>query len=704
MTDLSASLLEDSLDSIGVAVHQSLAAGRDAIYTRLSESASAPGNADIRNVFDSLRGNLAAEWASGCNRFIEGFRERLADQSGTVGTTSAVNELQLMDDDVVEWDIAVSASIQRIANAAGEDLSDLEQRLALIAGDRYDDRAGDHGIVASSVAAGVRRLVESVAQSLTERRILLSPTLLLIGDTLKAAVTAANAELAEHGLNPAAARREAARSRANRRKDANVLSTLERIAGPAPAGSGGGGSGGPAGMPGGFVALPVNLVASLNRLQDLDQRLLSGGADIPEPVGGSALRAFRQSEGQNLPPMEATMIDIVATIFDLIFQDGQVPDAIKALIGRLQIPLLKVAMSDRSFFSSREHPARAFLDSISKASISLGKEIDRDHPFCSKVKVLINRVLDEFEGNPQVFTSLMPELRALIESTEAEADRLAERTRQVAEKQEQDDLAEIKAEEVFERIIKEGLDANLPTAASEFLGAHWPKVLKIAFLEGGQGGAQWTVALQTLTDLIWSLKPKEDSDQRTQLVKRLPGLLKRITACLDKAQVNTEDRGPFLNCLMESHSVLIKGNQKRQNQDEKKVEPPPTPKAPKVTPPVKVVTRTVAENGVEVESVSVDGKLKSARPIRSSEIGNVRVGDWVEFKRRGVWIRVRLSWVSPARGVMMFANPDSHKALSVTPEALALQLKSGEAKVLEDASLVDRVLEKALDSVGTARA
>ncbi|HEY5763662.1 MAG TPA: DUF1631 family protein, partial [Rhodocyclaceae bacterium] len=261
-----------------------------------------------------------------------------------------------------------------------------------------------------------------------------------------------------------------------------------------------------------------------------------------------------------------------------------------------------------------------------------------------------------------------------------------------------------KADEVFERIIKEGLDSNLPVVASEFLGTHWPKVLKAAYLGGGQGGAQWTVALQTLTDLIWSLKPKDDSDQRSELVKRLPGLLKRIAACLDRAEVSAEDREPFMNCMMETHSTLMKGAQKKPHPS-KEAEAkaaalcPPKP-APAV---VKVVTRTVAEDGVEVEAVSVDGKLKSNRPIRSSEIGNVCVGDWVEFLRRGVWVRARLSWVSPARGVMMFTNPETHKALSVTPEAMALQLKSGDARMLEEGSLVDRVLDKAINSMESAR-
>ena len=62
--------------------------------------------------------------------------------------------------------------------------------------------------------------------------------------------------------------------------------------------------------------------------------------------------------------MDAVTVDVVAMLFDLLLNDRELPDALRAQIGRLQIPVLKVAMMDKAFFADRQHPARRLLDTI----------------------------------------------------------------------------------------------------------------------------------------------------------------------------------------------------------------------------------------------------------------------------------------------------------------------------------------------------
>ncbi|WP_353849977.1 DUF1631 family protein [Accumulibacter sp.] len=72
---------------------------------------------------------------------------------------------------------------------------------------------------------------------------------------------------------------------------------------------------------------------------------------------------------------------MVATLFDFIFDDASVADPIKALVARAQIPVLKVAMLDKTFFSSKSHPARRLLDGISRAAVRCGPQAGHDNPF-----------------------------------------------------------------------------------------------------------------------------------------------------------------------------------------------------------------------------------------------------------------------------------------------------------------------------------
>jgi hypothetical protein len=118
--------------------------------------------------------------------------------------------------------------------------------------------------------------------------------------------------------------------------------------------------------------------------------------------------------------------------------------------------------------------------------------------------------------------------------------------------------------------------------------------------------------------------------------------------------------------------------------------------------PTVVVTRIVQEDGTEIETMSVSGRAAGSRPVRNINVSAIKRGDWVEFMaENGESLRARLSWTSPARGVMLFTNPQTAKAVSISPEAMAIQLKRGQAKILGDDPMIDRALTK-IDAIKAA--
>ncbi len=62
-------------------------------------------------------------------------------------------------------------------------------------------------------------------------------------------------------------------------------------------------------------------------------------------------------------------IDVISMLFEFILDDSTLPDAMKALLSRLQIPMLKVAIIDKTFFSTKGHPARHLLNNMAQAAI-----------------------------------------------------------------------------------------------------------------------------------------------------------------------------------------------------------------------------------------------------------------------------------------------------------------------------------------------
>jgi hypothetical protein len=72
---------------------------------------------------------------------------------------------------------------------------------------------------------------------------------------------------------------------------------------------------------------------------------------------------------------------------------------------------------------------------------------------------------------------------------------------------------------------------------------------------------------------------------------------------------------------------------------------------------------------------------------------NLQRGTWVEFAGGSGVKRARLTWISPNKGVYLFTNPlSAEAAVSISPEALAEQMRLGEARMLDDAPLVERAV------------
>ena len=85
------------------------------------------------------------------------------------------------------------------------------------------------------------------------------------------------------------------------------------------------------------------------------------------------------------------------------------------------------------------------------------------------------------------------------------------------------------------------------------------------------------------------------------------------------------------------------------------------------------------------------------------QVNELKRGDWVEFcDAEGNKNRERLNWISPQRGILLFSNHRSAKAISIAPEALVRQIRDGNATILLEEAIFERALSGALESISAA--
>ena len=106
----------------------------------------------------------------------------------------------------------------------------------------------------------------------------------------------------------------------------------------------------------------------------------------------NVLRDLQESPlGKKANQLESMTIEMVAMLFDFIFETRDLPDGIKALLARLQIPVLKAAMLDGAFFAKKSHPSRLLVNALRAGgpglvagrwarTIRCTSKIERDRP------------------------------------------------------------------------------------------------------------------------------------------------------------------------------------------------------------------------------------------------------------------------------------------------------------------------------------
>lgn len=749
-------MLNDCRDLTMQRLSTSLADMLAQIEEELFQMAENSYDREMQNLYLEVRGKAKEKWpnieAAFSRSFVESFNRRMRGELGSAVHTAAATalELKLVEEDDLAESIALQETAGRLREKCEDELGLLGERVALLLGrNELDDE--DNPVSPQAVCSALKSACDEIEGGVKLKLVLLRQIELHVSQALNSVYADLNTEMVRWNVLPDLKRsyRHSAGIPAGRKQTrgpgeapesmpqgqaggqaaSDLFSMLQQIVQSQQSGAFFGGAA-PAGIQAGasqpsFAGAPVRAAEGLTGgfLDSLTQ-LQRGNAHEAEQAGGlpdigaalgtmNVLRQIKASGmAQGIGQLDAITIDIVAMLFDFIFDDAKIPDPIKALVGRLQIPVLKVAMLDKSFFSSKTHPARRLLDGISHASIGWSQEVDQNDPLYKEISRIVERVQTEFERDVLIFTDLLGELESFLAAREALADAVAARSAEVIGRRENDEIAWVIAGEAVSR----RLSSTAPPAVRQFLLDHWQHVLKELYLRHGEEHEAYVSAVRTMDDLVWSVAPKNGSDERRKLVANLSGLLRSLNVGLDLIGLPQGKRNYFFDSLVGLHSAAVRAGlqsnatvetidvSKAGGKDvtEQPAEPPATERYP-VNPHGEIFVTRITQDDVQIEEVALIGAspvIESGSDLCRDRVASLKRGDWIEFHQQdGAATRARLSWISPQRGVYLFTNPHSPRATSISPEALAHQFRNGLADIVVDEPLFERAVNGVLGSL-----
>ncbi|MCG5511559.1 DUF1631 domain-containing protein [Ectothiorhodospira shaposhnikovii] len=452
-------------------------------------------------------------------------------------------------------------------------------------------------------------------------------------------------------------------------------------------------------------AIPLNQLAVEGRtvpVADLKGAVITA----LNPDGGQAVAINRTDE---------SAIDIVSMLFEFVFDDPALPAPIKELIGRLQIPLLKVAILDKSFFSRKRHPARRLLSELSRAGVGWSESSDEGGELRARIESVVERLLDEFEDDVGLFEEVLADFQSFCASQAERAGRREEETAQVAQGREQLLVAKAVAGEAIEHVLD---GQSLPPAVHRLLEGTWKDLLVLIHLRHGEHGPLWQKALNVASLLVWSLIPKQGEEEREQLTRLLPSLLKSLQEGMNRMSLPQAEQQEILGMLAAEHTRMVKEKMSGGSASTVPVvsgeasaeivaesspvtaDPVPTDGRSFMARKVAEINQRIAEGcfqvfpdespaGGDAESATVDDlHLLTARELSE--------GTWLEIEDEelGKTRRMKLSWKSLISGKYFFVNQQGLKVREMTVHALAAEFRAGRARVIEDVPVFDRAISR----------
>lgn len=665
-------------------------------------------------------------------------------------------ELSLLEPDDLEETLAAATLANAIFNACSEELFGLGKRIGLLINDP-DLIHGDNPLGPEAIGKAVLEALEGQEAPIKVRLLLVSLLSRHLPERVRDIYQEINRKLVERNVlptirvglkrhNPAPAAMPGSAGAAGAIAGAggvggggDLFSVLQQlmssggqgggsgqfIAGPAlPAGTfiqGPALPGDPAAAPvggdvGGVAIRPGTFMHALNQIQHGHaEGLALSGLDAAVLAGGqvNVLRGLRGGGMAGMMTSLDTMtLDIVAMVFDYILGDDRIPDAIKALIGRLQIPMLKVAMLDKSFFSQKNHPARRLLDGLADAAIGWDPREGHEGGLYRKIEQLVSGVLERFESSLDIFESALADLHAYLAEEKRAADAAAARSALVIKTQEQIDLSRRAAHDEVESCL---VGHPVPGVIRTFLGEQWEMLLADLHQKVGVGNETWKGAVATMTDLIWSVAPKVDAGQRKRLVEALPGLLKRLDEGVRYLGLGPAVRDAFFSSLVRCHADAVGAGLLDAGEAvpviagtvaddgiprlDRSAEFEPVEPVAEIEIDIPAMVDEFAADTGAVEAITLQALEWHPEEARKPAPG-LRRGSWIAYRLDdGAEVRAKLSWISPLKGIYLFTNRQGQRAMSINADGLAAKLASGEVRIIDAAPLVERAVDSLMEQL-----
>jgi hypothetical protein len=469
------------------------------------------------------------------------------------------------------------------------------------------------------------------------------------------------------------------------------------------------------------------------------------------------IRAHREELIQaSTGKLDHMVIDVVGSLFDQILSDSRVPPQMAREIARLQLPVLRVALSDATFFSTRRHPVRRFINRIASLANAFDDfDIGPGAKFLTRVRKLVDEIVEGDFDQIELYAAKVADLEHfVVEQSEGAVEKSGAAV--VLDQKE----SELRIQQRYMLQLQALLaPLSLPAYMLDFLAQVWSQALVLAVRNEGAASDRAKRYRRVGVDLVMSIQPKGSPMFRKKFLMQLPPLMKDLNEGMKLIGWPEQAQKEFFGRLLPAHAESLKGQAMTEldhNLLVKQLEqvfatPVPmaesfarTESVPEVAPEVierrftqeeaqrvGLVNETAVNWTAPVTSAGVDGVdvdltqapalpspsiVAQLDPAAADQLGpttseagepsepsrgpqlidHIKLGFAYQMHLKDEWQKVQLAHVSSGRSFFVFTRGGKHQeTISMTSRMLARMCETGRFRAVESAYLMERATVRA---------
>jgi hypothetical protein len=450
-------------------------------------------------------------------------------------------------------------------------------------------------------------------------------------------------------------------------------------------------------------------------LQQLDnwQRQQAQAADslhLPTDPAPSTDNLLRAHEAELLAAarhdQDREVVALLAQLFDKILTDPRLLPEVRAVLGRLQASVLRMALADSRLLDDYHHPTWQLLNLIASHTLGYTEAGDpRLRAFLAGLDIPIHELVHHTGADAQAHERALRHVLDLVdEQLRAEREQVAYVIDKLHVAATRNQIAPLIHQEIVALLVGVELDDDL----RRFLYGPWVRAAATqAALEGEMGAAPY---LDTIEQLVASLQPPTSVSERAQLLQRIPKVVRLLRERMAAMKLPEHERDALLGSLMAIHHELLSRPLRPLG-------------APAELSPEEIVQRLREEpqyrpsqhggmraggNPTVFDLASLDtvpaallDQAHASDAPAAPWLQHATPGTWVQIFSGGAWLRVRLLWQSADGEHWVFSGPAPGEARALTHRALQRLADERLAYALEVRNLVERAVDALLADIAS---